>query len=1028
MKVYIQFIFFCLACIVYQPVFSQPGSYDIQKDSKLFKQGQELYLQKNYAAAREILDEYLLKSKDNAEKIIEAEYLRAMSAMYLQNKDAEILLENFVKQHPEKSASKQMYFQLANHQYANRSYGDAARSFKKVNPKLLKAKDLETYHFKYGYCCYRTRKIEEAKSLFSPLLNEHSFFGKQATYYYSHIAYEEEDYETALKGFNELKNDKKYRNLVSYYIVQIYYHQNKPEQLLEVALPLMSSIHRDRKPELSQLIGQAYYQLSEYDKAIKYLEEYQETTKKRVPREKQYELAFTYFQTGDYEKALEKFKSSVAGLRDSLAQSAYYHLGMCYLETEQPTYAANSFYSAYQIDNNDELREDALYNYVKLSYENPNNTYNKSADAVKNYLNEFPYSKHKDEINEFLVDIFLTSKDYQSAIRAFDEIKNKTPRLEKAYQQITFYRGVDLYNEKDYADAISLFDESLSYNYDKNMAAQSLFWMADAYYQKKNYNKAYITFKKFLKAKGAYNLPIYPTAYYNLGYILFSQKKYLEAKTYFEKYTIGTKDRKQNMLADSYLRLGDIYFIGQQYDKAISYYQKAIGNNVQDMDYATYQQALAYGGKGNFSTKINTLENLLSQFNQSPFRDDAEFEIGMTYTIQERAKKAIEHFDNVINNYPNSPKVKQAYLKAGLLYFNMDQSSKSIALLKKVVEKYPESAEAREALAGIKNIYIDMNNADEYFKYANNVKYASVSSNEKDSVLYITAENLYMKGDCNKSKQAFDRYLDENPKGVFVINAHFYIAECDFRNEEKEAALSHYEKVIQQPGSEFFETALSKAAKITYELKNNNKALDYFSQLEKISEYEDNKSLAYEGLMRTNYNLKKYNDAISSAQKLMKQANVSEDRKMEANLIVGRSAMELNKKAIAKDAFSAIAQSKRKNMAAEANYNLALLSFLEKKYSEAENKIFSISEKYASEDEWLAKSFVLLSDVYVKTGDLFQAKQTLQSIIDNYKGADLVEIAKEKKAEIEKTEKKAEKEKIEKENKAKESEKDIENY
>jgi hypothetical protein len=33
---------------------------------------------------------------------------------------------------------------------------------------------------------------------------------------------------------------------------------------------------------------------------------------------------------------------------------------------------------------------------------------------------------------------------------------------------------------------------------------------------------------------------------------------------------------------------------------------------------------------------------------------------------------------------------------------------------------------------------------------------------------------------------------------------------------------------------------------------------------------------------------------------------------------------------------------------------------------------------------WLAKSFLLLSDIYLQKEDIFQAKHTLRSIIDNY--------------------------------------------
>jgi TolA-binding protein len=39
-------------------------------------------------------------------------------------------------------------------------------------------------------------------------------------------------------------------------------------------------------------------------------------------------------------------------------------------------------------------------------------------------------------------------------------------------------------------------------------------------------------------------------------------------------------------------------------------------------------------------------------------------------------------------------------------------------------------------------------------------------------------------------------------------------------------------------------------------------------------------------------------------------------------------------------------------------------------------------------DYWVAKTFILLADNYVKLKDNFQAKATLQSIIENYKGND----------------------------------------
>jgi len=39
-------------------------------------------------------------------------------------------------------------------------------------------------------------------------------------------------------------------------------------------------------------------------------------------------------------------------------------------------------------------------------------------------------------------------------------------------------------------------------------------------------------------------------------------------------------------------------------------------------------------------------------------------------------------------------------------------------------------------------------------------------------------------------------------------------------------------------------------------------------------------------------------------------------------------------------------------------------------------------------DYWVAKTYILLADDYVGLKDTFQAKATLQSIIENYKGDD----------------------------------------
>jgi TolA-binding protein len=69
---------------------------------------------------------------------------------------------------------------------------------------------------------------------------------------------------------------------------------------------------------------------------------------------------------------------------------------------------------------------------------------------------------------------------------------------------------------------------------------------------------------------------------------------------------------------------------------------------------------------------------------------------------------------------------------------------------------------------------------------------------------------------------------------------------------------------------------------------------------------------------------------------------------------------------------------------AESKFLVAEILFEKQKLKEAENEIMDFIDKNSPHQFWLAKSFILLSDIYLKKGDEFQAKHTLKSIEENY--------------------------------------------
>ena len=56
---------------------------------------------------------------------------------------------------------------------------------------------------------------------------------------------------------------------------------------------------------------------------------------------------------------------------------------------------------------------------------------------------------------------------------------------------------------------------------------------------------------------------------------------------------------------------------------------------------------------------------------------------------------------------------------------------------------------------------------------------------------------------------------------------------------------------------------------------------------------------------------------------------------------------------------------------------------------------FFLAENF-SNDFYIAKAFILLSDIYILKKNLFQAKATLESIIENHENEFIINIARKK--------------------------------
>lgn len=952
-----------------------------------YRKGVEMFNKQMYGLSRMCLDNYYENSNDRSLLMLnDARYFASACALELFNSNAEIRLLDFVYNTPEDSRIPEAYYRLGIFNFRDKQHKKVLNYFAKVDPYYLKDNEYCEYYFKKGYSHFALDNKDEASTAFYEIKDRESKFKVPAIYFYAHIAYEKRNFEAALQAFKSISSDELFAPIIPYYITHIYFLQEKYDDVVQYAPPMLDSVNPVRKPDLARIIGESYYRTGKFANALPYLEEYIKTSPV-LEREDYFQLGFCYHYSARYHDAIASL-TKISTENDLISQNAAYLLGDCYLRIQDKKSARLAFESASKGEADKRIQEESLFNFAKLTQELSLSPFNEAINAFTLFIKKYPDSPFLDDAYSYLSKAYISTKSYADAIEALENIQNITPELEEAYQRVCFFRALELFTNNDFEEAIIHFDKSLNNSrYNRLFQTRSLFWKGEAYYRLSRFDDAAREFNKFMTTTGAIELKEFNTAHYNMGYCKFKKKEFKDAASWFRKYTDAMKDAQSKTVGDAFARTGDCYYGIRDYDNAVLYYQKAIDNGKASVDYALYQKGFCLGLQKEHQQKIITLNQLVNDYSRSAYVDDALLEIGNSYISIEENDMAINSFRQLITDFPTSSLVPRAYLQTGLVYYNADKNQEAMDVLKKVVETYPRSQETKEALAMLKSVYLELNQVDEYFVYLKEKdSKADIRVTEQDSLTYTTAVKVYMNADYEKAAGLFEKYLaNYKDQGIFYINASFYLAECMKRLNRNEQAMTHYENVIKKSSSEFTEPSLVNLSDWHYRQQNYEKAVTLYSQLDQTAQYDNNKIMAKTGKMRCYYRLNNLPEARKSAISLLASGKLSEDLFREAHFIIGKDAMASGQLEDALDEFMMIAGECKAAEQAEAKYLVSLIYYKQNQHDLAEKEIFDFVKKNSPHQFWLAKSFLLLSDIYLARDNSFQAKATLQSIIDNYK-------------------------------------------
>ena len=984
--------FFAIAILLNFSVFAQQTRFYSDPEST-FKEAKEYFQKEQYSLAYPLFRELKqsVRETDKVNRPItvqEINYYTTVCGLKQNEGRAEEEAQEYIDLEKNTARVQMMSYHLGDFYFRQQKFAEAVQKFEQTNIENLSNREIADMKFHQGYSYFTLQRFGEAKPMFNTIRiikDDPNYI--DANYYYGFLAFRDAQYREALESFKVVEMEKNYGTVVPYYIAQIYYTQGKKDEAITYIQTKLqagsSSQYYDL--ELKQMLGHAYFEKKDYAKALPYLSDYVGRSKK-VRREDLYELSYSYYMGNQLAKAIEGFKQ-LSGKDDSLSQHAMYLLGDAYLKTGQKANARNAFLFCSSNSNNTEQKEISKYQYAKLSYEL--GYQDEALNSLSSFLTEYPNSMYNTEAKELLVDVLTNTNNYKDAQALLESLSKPSENAKRVYPRILYGRATELINDGRLAEADALLDKALKDPYNGTVLPFLNFWKGELAYRNNKLDDAIKYYNAYVSggspSSGEANAV---NGRYNLGYCYLRKENYPVALSFFEPLAKNPALNSTSFTQDAYIRTADCYYMQREYAKAKLMYDNVIKFSWPAEDYATFQNAMLAGVKSP-ADKITLLNTMMRKFPTSSLVNDANMEVANTYMGDERFREALPYLANVIKSDGNSSMKPQAYLKLGTSYYNLDNNAEALKQFKILVDEYPNSPEAEDALDNVKIIYIEEGKPDEYAAFMRQSG-RPLSMNTEDSLTYAAAEKQYDDQNINAALTSFNNYLQRFPGGVYALDANFNKAEIYNTKKDWNNALSGYDVVAANAPNKYAERAVLTAARINFfELKNYLKAETYYAQLKQITASQENKLEAMRGLLRCQYQLQKWKEAVENAKELTAAKGSSTDDKSLANMAIAKSYQVDGQCDLAIDNFKSVIQLNKAALAAEARYEIASCLFQVNKSGDAEKAAFETINKSGSYDYWVTKSYILLGDIYFKQKDYFNAKATFQSIVDNTLNAEL---------------------------------------
>ena len=208
---------------------------------------------------------------------------------------------------------------------------------------------------------------------------------------------------------------------------------------------------------------------------------------------------------------------------------------------------------------------------------------------------------------------------------------------------------------------------------------------------------------------------------------------------------------------------------------------------------------IIYYDQGDYNTAITNFQQLITDFSDSEYADDAQYYIAWSYYNLASYEQAILEFEKIKNNYPNSEFIDDsqyyiAYCNEKKLYYYV----KALLQYYNFLDNYPDSEFADDAQLGIGDCCYAMK------QYVSAIEgYQKVIDNYPQSPLlalaqYSIGQSYRKMAKYDKAIDAFEKVIDNYPDSDYSAPAQYYIAYSYYKYQNYNQSILEFQETINK--------------------------------------------------------------------------------------------------------------------------------------------------------------------------------------------------------------------------------------